>query len=105
MFFQKAKRTLIIFLFMDDLKLHSQSKKGLESLVQTVRVFSGDIGMEFGIEERAMLLMERGKIVKPVDIEFPDGKVIKSLLGDESYKYLGILEADKILEEKMELNV
>ena len=35
----------------------------------------------------------------------PDGKLIKSLQEGESYKYLGILEADKFLEEKMKLNV
>ena len=35
----------------------------------------------------------------------PDGKVIKSLRAGESYKYLGILEADEFLEEKMKLNV
>ena len=40
-----------------------------------------------------------------VAIELPDGKVIKSLQEDESYKYLGILEADKFLEEKMKLIV
>ena len=44
---------------MDDLKLYSQSKKGLDSLVQTVRVFNEDIGMEFGIEKCAMLVMEK----------------------------------------------
>ena len=49
--------------------------------------------------------MENGKIVKSVGIEFPDGKVIKPLQGGESYKYLGILEADKFSEEKMKLNV
>ena len=49
---------------MDDLKLYIQSEKGLDSLVQTVRVFSKDIGMEFGIEKCAMLVMEKGKIVK-----------------------------------------
>ena len=86
---------------MDDLKLHSQSEKGLDSLVQTVRVLSEDIGMEFGIEKCAKLVMEKGKI----GIELPDGKVIKSLQEGESYKYLGILEADKFLEEKMKLNV
>ena len=48
MSFQKAKRRLII-LFMDDLKLYSRREKGLDSLVQTVRVFSEDIGMEFGM--------------------------------------------------------
>ena len=51
-------------LFMDDLKLYSRSEKALDSLVQTVRVFSEDVGMEFGIEKCAMLVMEKGKIVK-----------------------------------------
>ena len=75
MSFQKAK--INHFLFMDDLKLYSQSEKRLDSLVQTVRVFSEDIGMEFGIEKCAMLIMEEGKIVKSVGIELPNGKVIK----------------------------
>ena len=87
---------------MDDLKLYSRSEKGLESLRQTVRVFSEDIGMEFGIEKCATLVMEKGKIVKSVGIELPDGKVIKSLHEGESYKYLGILEADKFLAECFE---
>ena len=36
---------------MDDLKLYSLSQKGLDSLVQTVRVFSEDIRMEFRRED------------------------------------------------------
>ena len=48
--------------------------------------------MEFCIEKCAMLV-----IVKSVGIEFPDGKIIKSLREGESYKYLGILEVDRIL--------
>ena len=43
--------------------------------------------------------------MKSVGIELPDVKVIKSLQEGESYKHLGILEADKFLEEKMKLNV
>ena len=43
--------------------------------------------------------------MKSVGIELPDGKVTKSLQKGESYKYLGILEADKSLEEKMEFSV
>ena len=77
----------------------------MDSLVQTVSVFSEDIGMKFGIEKCAMLVIEKGKIVKSVGTELPDGKVIKSLQEGESYKYLGILEADKFLEEKIKLNV
>ena len=61
--------------------------------------------MEFGIEKYAMLVMEKGNIVKSAGIELPDSKVIKSLKEGESYKYLGILQADKFLEEKMKLNV
>ena len=90
---------------MDDFKLYSRSEKGLDSLVQTFRVFSEDIGIDFGIEKCAVLVMEKGKIVKSVGIELPDGKVIKSLQEGESYKYLGILEADDFLEKKMELNI
>ena len=42
--------------------------------------------MGFGIEKCAMLVMKKGKIVKSVGIELPDGKVIKSLQEGESYK-------------------
>ena len=90
---------------MDYLKLYSRRETGLDSLVQTVCAFSKDIGMEFGIEKCAMLVMEKGKKVKSVGIELPNSKVIKSLQEGESYKYLGILEGDKFLEEKMKLNV
>ena len=85
--------------------MYSRSETGMDSLVQTVRVFSEDTEMQFGIEKCAMLVMEKRKIVKSVGIELPDGKVIKSLQEGESYKYLGILEADKFLEQKMKLNV
>ena len=61
--------------------------------------------MEFGIEKCAMLVMEKEKIMKSDGMELPDGKLIKSLQECESYKYLGILEADKFLEERMKLNV
>ena len=100
--FSESKENINRLLFMDDLKLYSQSEKALDSLVQTVCVFSEDIGMEFGIENCAMLVMEKGKIVKSVGIELPDGKVIKSLQKGESYKYLGILEADKFLNVSKE---
>ena len=61
--------------------------------------------MEFGIETCAMTVIEKRKIVQSVSIELPDGKVITSLQEGESYKYLGILEADIFLEDKMKLNV
>ena len=48
------------------------------------------------------LLVLKGKIVKSLGIELPDGKVIKSLQEGESYRYLGILEADTFLKDEVE---
>ena len=90
---------------MDNLKLCSRSEKRLDSLLHTVRVFSERIGMGFGIEKCPILVMEKGKIVKSVGIELPDGKVTTLLQEGESYQYLGILEAGKFLEKKMKLDV
>ena len=52
-----------------------------------------------------MIVMEKGKIVKSVGTDLPDGKVIKSSQEGESCKCLRILEADRFLEETMKLNV
>ena len=49
---------------MNDLKLYSKSEKALDSLIQTIRIFSEDIGMQFGIDKCAMLVVKRGKTVK-----------------------------------------
>ena len=58
--------------------------------------------MEFGIEKRAMLVMEKEKILKSVGIRFRGGK---SLQEGENYKYLRVLEEDRFLEEKMKVKV
>ena len=57
--FPETKEKINHLLFMDDLKLYSQSEKGLNSLLETVHVFSEDIGMEFSIEKCAILRKER----------------------------------------------
>ena len=44
---------------MDDFKLHSRNKKGLNLLVQTIRVFCEVTGTEFGIEKCAMPVIEK----------------------------------------------
>ena len=43
---------------MDDLKLYAKNEKQLDSLVQTVRTFSEDIGMQFGIDKCALIILE-----------------------------------------------
>ena len=72
--------------YMDDLKLYGKSQKDLESLIQTVRIYSSDKGMDFGIEKCASLIMKRGKIVESHGISLPNDKLIRNLKEDESYK-------------------
>ena len=86
---------------MDDFKLYCKSEKALDSLIQTVRIFSEDIEMQCGINKCAMLVMKKGKIVMSDSMRLPNDKVIKSLEEGESYKYLGVLEADGVMVNEM----
>ena len=88
-------------LYMDDLKLYAKDKKELDTFIQTVRVFSKDIGMDFGIEKCAMVQMKRGKFVISEGIELLNGKKIRSLDDQEGYKYLGILQFDDIKHKEV----
>ena len=88
-------------LFMDDLKLYAKSETGLDSLVQTVHMFSNDIGMEFGVEKCAVMVIRRGKLARSDDIILPDESVIKGLAEGDAYKYLGVLEAEEVKKEQM----
>ena len=57
----KSQEKTYQLMYMDDIKLFDKNKKELETLIQTVRIYSQDIGMEFGIEKCAMLVMKSGK--------------------------------------------
>ena len=46
---------------MEDIKLFAKNEKELETQIQTVRIYSQDIGMEFGKEKCAMLIMKNVK--------------------------------------------
>ena len=54
-----------------------------------------DIGMKFGIDRCSVLAMKRGKEVECNGIELENGEKI-SQIGEEGYKYLGILEKGDI---------
>ena len=94
--FSSNKGKINHLLFMDDLKLYAKNERGLESLVQTVRIFSEDIGMKFGISKCATLAVERGKITNFDRISLSDGRVMKGLIKVAGYKYLGIQKVDQI---------
>ena len=88
-------------MYMDDIKLFAKNEKELETLIHTVRIYSQDIGMEFGIEKCAMLVMKSGKRHMTDGMELPNHDKIRMLGENETYKYLGILEADTIKQVQM----
>ena len=51
-------------LFMDDLKLYGSGERQIDSLINTVRVFSYDIRMVFGMKKCGVVVMKRGKVVE-----------------------------------------
>ena len=55
-------------------------------------IYSQDIGVEFGIEKWAMLVMKNGKWHITDGMELPNQDKIITLREKETYKYLGILE-------------
>ena len=99
--FAKIREKMNHLLYIDDLKLYAKSEKELDSLIQTVRAFSKDVGMQFGIEKCSTLVMKRGKGIKSDGINMPDDKVIKSLKEDEGYKYLDVLQANEVQVKEM----
>ena len=80
-------------LFMGDLKLFSKSKSQIETLVETVKIFSTEIGMEFGLKKCGVLAIKRRTVVKCDGIALPHGDVMKEV-DKEGYTYLGIVELD-----------
>lgn len=82
-------------LLMEVLKLYAKSQRVLDSMVQTVRISSKEIRMEFGTEKCAMLVMVKGKKKVPDGVHLPDGKTINSLKDGEGYKYLGVLDKNE----------
>ena len=91
-------------LFMDDVKLYASSQRELESLVNVVEAYSWDIGMEFVMDKCAVLTVKDGKRVVGEGLELPCGELVQ-VVGENGYKYLGVLQADKMMSRKLKAKV
>ena len=76
---------------MDDLKLYGRNQREIQSLVNTVKMFSDDICMKFGLDKCASLSIKWG-IVQTVVTPYFNG--ISALDEGSVYKYLGVLESN-----------
>ena len=81
-------------MYMDDIKVFAKNEKEQEILIQTMRIYSQDTGMEFDIEKCTMLIMKNGKRETRERTELPNQESIRTLGEKENRKYLGILEVD-----------
>ena len=88
-------------MYKDDIKLFAKNEKELKTLIHAVRIYSQDIRMEFGIDKCTMLVMKSGKRHMTDGIELPNHDKSRTFEENETYKYLGILEADTIKQVQM----
>ena len=89
----KNREKINHLLFMNDLKLYTKNENELDSLVQTVKIFSEDIGMQFGIQKCAMIEMKRGRMVSSEGIDLPNRETMKS--AEDKYCYATQLKVRK----------
>jgi len=57
-----TKTKISHLLYMDDLKLIAKSEEELQKQIQTVKTFSDDIHMEFGLDKCSKITFKRGKL-------------------------------------------
>ena len=77
-------------MYMGDIKLFVKNEKELETLIHAVRIYSQDIGMEYGIEKCAVLVMKSGKRLLTDGMELPSQDKIRRFGEKETYKYLSV---------------
>ena len=93
--------TINYLFYMDDLKLFEKNGQQLQGLLNTVKQFSDDIRMEFGLDKCATATFFSGKLLKAKNITLDTTTIIKDLEPEESYKYLGVIEGDRIQHSYM----
>ena len=81
---------------MDDLKLIANSEEELQKQIQTVKIFSDDINMEFRLEKCARITFKRGKLTHSQNLVIDTNRGIQELEQGKKYKYLGIEESEGI---------
>ena len=82
-----------------------QVMKSLELLIQTLCVFSNDIGMDFGMKKCAVLTMKKRNMANSDRIVLPNKTTMKGLKEGDSYKYLGVIQVDGTKHHEMKEKV
>ena len=80
--------------------LQSQTIKSIHWWIQCIRLVK-ILEWRFGIKKCGILVLKRGEVhkTKTRSLNLPNGKLMKTV-DEEWYKYLGILEYDKVKEKE-----
>jgi len=94
-----TKRNIRIshLLYMDDLKLFAETEQKLHASITTVKNFSDNICMSFGLDKCGMINIKKGKATS-LNEPFEG---IEDLSPNTAYKYLGIYQSTKINHKKL----
>ena len=59
--FTKFPKRINLLMYMDGMKLFAKNEKELETLIQTIRIYSKNIGMEFSLQKMSRAHSAKGK--------------------------------------------
>jgi hypothetical protein len=65
----------------------------LLELLKTTEVFGSAIKMEFGVDECAVMHVQRGKVINSTNLHLSETMSLKSISEAETYKYLGMSQS------------
>ena len=85
--------------YMDDLNLFARNNSELTGLLDTVKHFSDDIGMQFGLNKCAKVTFKKGKVVKTENIILDVSITIKELEYERMYKYTCFFYKKKVYKK------
>ena len=66
----------------------AKSEEELQKQIQTVKTFSDDINMEFGLEKCAKITFKRGKLTHLQNLVIDTNREIQELEKGKTYKYV-----------------
>jgi len=96
-----TKTKISHLLYMDDLKLIAKSEEELQKQIQTVKTFSDDIHLEFGLGKCAKISFKRSKLVHLQNLVINFNREIQELEQGKTYKYLRIEESEGIQHQQI----
>jgi len=96
----KAKTKISHLLYMDDLKLIAKSEEELRKQIQTVKNFSSDIHMDFGLEKCAKITFKKGKLIHSQNLMIDINREIQESEQGKTYTHLRTEESEGIQHNK-----